>query len=174
MFGKNHIRDLILVRHGKAEVADINTHDVDRKLVESGRKETMQLAEKLKSEHFSADLVVASDARRASETAIIIAGSIGYPEDNIVLLPSLYLADEESIYSEIYAFPDMIQKVVLVGHNPGLTNFVNLFLDSPVGSMETSSMVKLQFSSNRWTDIKPGTCKMAQWFVARPSESIFK
>ncbi|MDP2721630.1 MAG: histidine phosphatase family protein [Bacteroidales bacterium] len=174
MFGKKHIRNLILVRHGKAEVGDINIHDADRKLVESGRKETMKVAEKLKSEHFSADLIVTSDARRACETAAIVAESIGYPEDKIVHLQSLYLADEESIYAEIFAFPDIIEKVVLVGHNPGLTDFVNPFLDYPVASMETSAMVKLQFSSNRWFGINPGTCKLVQWFGAGSSESIFK
>lgn len=146
------------MRHGKAEMGDFNTPDRDRKLVKMGQKESQYIANQLLSDKLTVDLIITSDAQRAYETAIAIAETIGYPQDQIKIEPLLYLADEDRLTNEIIALPETAQTVLMVAHNPGLTDFTNPYLNHPISSLPTSGMIGLHFSTPSWGKIEACRC----------------
>jgi phosphohistidine phosphatase len=42
---------------------------------------------------------------------------------------------------------------MLVGHNPTLTQFVNMFSGNPLDSLPTSGIVCISFQTDKWTEI---------------------
>ncbi len=78
--------EIYLVRHGETvdNARQIMQGQVQGKLNEKGREQARQVAERLASVHF--DAVVASDLRRAIETAEIIAAPHGLPVTQTPLL----------------------------------------------------------------------------------------
>ncbi len=67
--------------------------------------------------------ILASSARRASETAKEVSRRLFAPA-GIVELDTLYLAEPQAFIDVLQAVPNELGCVMLVGHNPGLREFV--------------------------------------------------
>ncbi len=52
----------------------------------------------------------------------------------------------------MYGIDDDINCVMLVGHNPTLTAFVNQFLDESIDWIPTSGVVILHLDTEKWTE----------------------
>jgi len=81
---------IYFVRHGESETnaTGILAGQRDVALTKKGIEQARELGSKLKAEHFHADTIIASDLKRAHETAEIIAEAIGY-DNRIVTLSEL-------------------------------------------------------------------------------------
>jgi phosphohistidine phosphatase len=116
------ISKIVIVRHAEAEAYQIDDHG--RRLTEKGRKDALQTKNGLLSAGDQAwDLVIASDASRAKETAAIIF------DDH----PRIQFTNE--IYSSHDAQALIVNlnrefqiagesSVAIVGHNPTLSDLV--------------------------------------------------
>ena len=67
------MKELIIVRHSKAENPNFNSSDFDRKLTESGKVDAQNLSEYLSSIVTSIDLIIASPAKRTFKTVKILS-----------------------------------------------------------------------------------------------------
>ncbi len=65
-------------------------------------------------------LIVTSDARRARQTAQIVAEELGL-EERITLEPEIYNAELDTLLRILRGLPDAAECVLMVGHNPGFT-----------------------------------------------------
>jgi phosphohistidine phosphatase len=119
--------ELYLVRH--ADAGDSATWpgvDAERPLSKKGRRQTKALARTLKDLGFRADAVITSPLLRAVQTAKPIAKAIGVQP----------LTDERLGYGfgrrELGAIVEQLgpgmQRVVLVGHDPGFTEVASFLL----------------------------------------------
>ena len=70
------------------------------------------------------DLVVSSPARRASETAEIVAGKLNV-EHPILWREDMYNAKSMALLAVLQSLPEDAQHVVFVGHNPGMEGVVS-------------------------------------------------
>ncbi len=154
MFGKKEVRTIYLIRHGKAGWGDMGTTDRERKLEPQGIAESKLLGQQLMNRGIQVDLMVSSDAVRAWQTANILAETTGYPKDKIKKEPLLYLADEVRLLDELLALPDEVNTVIFVAHNPGLTDFVNQYMESPVNALPPSALVGIRFKAKHWIEIE--------------------
>jgi phosphohistidine phosphatase len=68
---------------------------------------------------------------------------------------------------------DELDRILLVGHNPGLTELVNgLLPDLELDNLPTSGVVGIDFAVNRWREIAPAAAKLAYYdFPANPETS---
>jgi phosphohistidine phosphatase len=57
---------------------------------------------------------------------------------------------------------------MIVGHNPSLTDFVNLFLKSPIDNLPTSGVVSFSFETDSWEKIPAARRKTN--FILIPKE----
>jgi 2,3-bisphosphoglycerate-dependent phosphoglycerate mutase len=71
---------ILLIRHGESEADILNVHEgrADFPLTALGRKQVKLMAEKVKQE-FPPYRVWASTLKRASETAAVLADTVGCP-----------------------------------------------------------------------------------------------
>lgn len=148
------MRTLYLFRHGDAD-DNSSGSDYERELTEKGRKYTAQLGDYLKEVGTNADLVISSGAPRARETAEIAAAAIGYPIEDISSDEMLYTSgNPEDILALLLGLSSEISSVMLVGHNPLLSDFVLFICRSCNGlSMKKSSIVKIEFDLPDWGSI---------------------
>jgi len=76
-------RRLVMIRHAKSSWANPLQSDFERPLNERGEHDAPMMGERLKKMGVTPDLVIASPAKRAKQTAKKIAKEMGYDIDKI-------------------------------------------------------------------------------------------
>ena len=147
------MKTIYIVRHAKSSWENYSLSDHDRPLLEMGVRRTRRVADFLNSKEIKADLFISSTARRAFDTAKLIAESLGYPVDNIKTVKNLYLGSANAIFSELYGLPEKVKSVMIFGHNPAFTYFVNDFLDTTIENLPTTGTVSISFETDKWEEI---------------------
>ena len=104
----------------------------------------------LKKEHLVPDIIISSTAVRARTTAKAVAKTSGY-KGEIVLDKSLYAAGPDSYLSIMHDLSDNA-RVLIVGHNPGLEELVEM-LTGEIHLMPTCSLAQVKFRVGKWSDI---------------------
>ncbi len=147
------MKTLYLIRHGKSSWENMAFQDYERPLLEKGIKRTKKVAGYLVNKKVQPDLIVSSHAVRALETAKILAAKLNYIPEHIILDESIYFAGTDALENLVLGLNDSFNEVILVGHNPDITNFANLFLEQKIDYMPTTGVVCVRFKTDKWTDI---------------------
>lgn len=121
------IRELILLRHAHAEPGTAGSVDADRALSPTGKSEADAAGAWLKEHSAAPDRVLCSPAVRASETCERAMTALGSGCE-IVDDPRIYEATPASLLALLDEQSDS-ERVLLVGHNPGLESLVALLSD---------------------------------------------
>ncbi len=121
----------MFMRHGKAGWPDAGVDDHDRKLNKRGRAATAEMAERITEKYKAPDCIVSSSAKRTVETARIFADEIGY-DGPIELRRRLYLAEPDTILDVIAELDSSLKRILIVGHNPGLSELACRLSDSSI------------------------------------------
>lgn len=109
----------------------------------------------LANKQLSIDLIVSSPAKRAKKTAKKIAKQIAYPKEKIVFNQEVYNARIADILTIIHQTPVEINNLMLVGHNPTLTDLANLLCkDFHVENIPTTGVFAIAFPCDKWTDVE--------------------
>jgi len=122
--GGDHVRHLLVVRHGPAAGKSAGGSDRDRPLTPEGRRAVEDVALRLKYAVPTPDRALSSSARRAQETLDILLREL--PPTEVDLEDALYLADAQSLLHRLRELPADAASVLLVGHNPGLQDLALL------------------------------------------------
>jgi phosphohistidine phosphatase len=149
------MRRLTLLRHAKSSWEDPELDDFDRPLNPRGLRNLPDMGRRLARRDDRPGLIVASPALRAITTARGIAREIGYRDNRIVEIPDLYLAGPDRILSIVRHLDDAHPHAMLVGHNPGFTDFANTLDDIRIDNMPTAAMLCVDFPQDRWADVRP-------------------
>lgn len=144
------------IRHAKSSWEDLEIPDHRRDLLPVGRKRTKKIGQWLLQRRVSPDLIISSPATRAHKTAEILAHELSFPEDKIITAPTLYPGSREHMMDTLYPLPDSMQHIIIVGHNPTLTDVVNSFLGNrqKIFNLPTSAVAAVQFHTDKWQDVE--------------------
>lgn len=166
------MKTIFIARHAKSSWEDFSVSDHDRDLLDIGIQRTLKVAAFLKKSGVIPEIIISSSAQRALKTARLLAENIGYPIENIKIDPSLYGCDEEDIFSLLYALPDEIHSVMVVGHNPAFTDFCNYLLKQKeqIDNLPTSGVVAFSVKTKHWSAIPDSKTKLL--FKAFPRKMI--
>lgn len=148
------MKQLIILRHGKAEQDTMAKDDYDRVLTERGRRNAEAMGHYIHKRSGSPDLILASSAGRAHETAILAAQGLGYPEERIQADQNLYFAPAAWILNTLSKLSDRVNSCLYIGHNPGVTDLIN-DLGVRLDNLPTASAVCFEFQLDAWVDITP-------------------
>ena len=156
------MKTLYIIRHAKSSWADANQPDFERGLNERGKKDAPRMGKRLKEKSIHPDLILCSSAKRAYSTAKRIAKILNYPKEKIKEDRTLYHAGEDTILSVIQELKDKHQTVLLFGHNPGLTDFVNTLMNEEgnIDNIPTCGVVAFKLQVDSWKDVCWGCGKM--------------
>ncbi|MFA5782094.1 MAG: histidine phosphatase family protein [Bacteroidales bacterium] len=154
------MKTLYIVRHAKSSWAFPGLPDIDRPIVDKGINNTKKIVIEMNNRKVQVDLLISSHAKRAYETAKIIATGINYAVEKIEVSEGIYRVNRDDIFNILFALNDTIDSVMIVGHNPTLTQFANLFLDKKIDILPTSGVISISFKINNWIGVikaKPKT-----------------
>jgi phosphohistidine phosphatase len=147
---------LWLVRHAKSSWAQPDLDDFDRPLNKRGLAAAPELGRRIAAAGIEIDLIISSPAKRALATAKLVAEQIGYPESNIVTDERVYLASSGTLQEVVADAPKDASRLMLVGHNPGFTNFFNRLGDAHIDNLPTSAGGCFRFDSDDWAQLGGG------------------
>ncbi len=138
---------LVLMRHGHAQQA---AEDYIRPLSARGREAAALAAEEFLSSGVRFDAVLSSSARRALSTAEIVCKHcrIPGPEER----RDLYLAPASDCLDVLRGLPDARSCVLLVAHNPGISELARRLLGLPV-SLAPAEYASESFDIPSWRQL---------------------
>jgi phosphohistidine phosphatase len=136
------MKTIYIARHAKSSWNQADLPDEKRPLLEKGRKRTKKVIDFLHENKVTVD-----------ETAKLLARGLKYPAENIRINKQIYFASGDSLIDQFYDLPSNINSVMIVGHNPTLTDFANQFLVSPIENLPTSGVVSISFDTDQWEKI---------------------
>jgi phosphohistidine phosphatase len=107
-------------------------------------------------------LIVTSSATRARRTASLVAKAIKYPAEFLQAEEDLYLASPETILEFVCGQEDNFSDLMIVGHNPGMTDLINQILPSMnLANLPTSGVVAIDFDTKKWAEIDTADARLA-------------
>lgn len=153
-------RNLILIRHTKSSWAEVGMRDFDRQLKKDRTEDAESMAKHLNTLGLQPDLVLCSPAVRTKQTAEHFCHHLPYDYSKIVFDMRLYESNAGDYLQVIRETESDITALVAIGHNPSITDFVNLFLPSKIDEMPTTGVVWLKLESDSWEIDQTTSCKL--------------
>jgi phosphohistidine phosphatase len=150
-----------VLRHGIAEDAKSGESDSNRALTPEGRKKLSSVLERAESAGVAPSVILTSPYLRAKQTARMAAQAFDR-EDAVIetsaLVPS---GSPELVWDEISEYRAEAQ-VMVVGHEPLLSELVSYLLDSPSLRIEMrkAAMVAISIES-----LRGGPRGVLQWML---------
>ncbi|MBF96678.1 MAG: hypothetical protein CFH34_00208 [Alphaproteobacteria bacterium MarineAlpha9_Bin4] len=150
----------MLLRHASADVQGFNQeNDHEKPLDNQGKIDSKNLSEWLKNNFVDMDLIISSDAIRAVQTSEIVFTPLGISfEKN----SSFYLCNYEEIFSTIKRLDEEINNVVIIGHEPSISDAMRALAGSVrpdlekifFASYQPCTMSFIYFNKNTWKKLK--------------------
>jgi phosphohistidine phosphatase len=162
------MKTIYIARHAKSSWNKKDLPDEKRPLLEKGKKRTKKVIDFLLKKDIKVDYIISSHAVRAYETAKIFAHALKYPVDQIKIDSHIYFATGDSLMDQFFDLSGRFNSVMIVGHNPTLTDFVNQFLKEPIDNLPTSGVVSISFDTDQWEQIP--LAKKKTNFILFPKE----
>lgn len=105
----------------------------------------------LRREELVPDLIISSSAMRARKTADAVANYSGYGGE-LRITNSFYLADPESYIEVLSELGDRYQRVMVVGHNPGMEELLEELTDVQE-RLVTAALAHISLSIDEWRQL---------------------
>jgi phosphohistidine phosphatase len=157
------------MRHANAEWHGADIPDFDRPLNRKGSSEAEAMGRHLRLLELKPTLLLTSSARRAQQTSEIVARELGLAGGRIRSEGSLYLAAAQTLLSVVNATGPRIPHLMIIGHNPGISEVSNLLAPSEdLGGLGTGALHTLAFDARTWAEVCAATIQHSGTFTARP------
>ncbi|MBL7985285.1 MAG: histidine phosphatase family protein [Flavobacteriales bacterium] len=150
------MRTLYITRHAKSSWDDPRIDDFDRVLNERGLRDSPFMAKTFGARADGVDLLVSSPAVRAKTTATFFHDMSGLELPPIQEIPAIYLASLHTLLSVVNRLPDSAARIMLFGHNPGLSELTAYLTNSAIGELPTCATVRIDLPVDHWSEVSGG------------------
>jgi phosphohistidine phosphatase len=159
------VKRLTLIRHANADWKDASVADFDRPLNKRGFTEAEGMGKLLLEQTLVPDLLLASPAKRAQQTAETLARKLELLPRKLKSAEHLYLARPDDILTLVRATGPRVQHLAIVGHNPGISELARLLgpVDTAITELATGAACTLTFTVRSWTAIAPPATRAVQY-----------
>jgi len=145
------MKSLIIVRHCKSSWADLSLSDFDRPLNKRGNIDGELMSNYLREKEKKIDKLILSTSKRTRLTSKYFTEKIHF--DSISYLDELYHASYSDIINIISKVENNFNSVMVIGHNPGLTELINQYTIMNIYNLPTTGVVKVKFKGDKWERI---------------------
>jgi phosphohistidine phosphatase len=169
---KEHSRQLVVMRHAKAEPH--GGSDAERELTPKGYGDAVEAGRWLADRDFAPDAALVSSARRTRSTWLALAEG-GSFDAAAVYSESLYLAGPETALDLVRETSYDVWSLIVVGHNPTAAYLAQL-LDDGTGDDEagnqmatgfpTSALARFEVSGT-WRELDLASARLVGFHVGR-------
>lgn len=166
-------RTLVLLRHAKADHPGDGT-DFERTLTDTGRADADAAGAWLADEGLRPQLVLCSPATRTRLTwhgvalALAQAGNGAGSAPEVHYEAGLYDGGRTEVVDLLRAVPDDIRTVLVIGHNPTMSDVSALLQPdrAPAAELKTSGLAVHRTESS-WSETEPGSMPLISTHTAR-------
>ena len=145
---------LILVRHAKTEEQSATGRDFDRPLTIDGISDAERMANQLLKMNIIPDFIIHSDAERTTATAKIFAAVLLKNEEDRTADDTLYNSGTEDYFELITSISSVNKVVMVVGHNPTISELILLLTRELVSALSPCAMCQIAFPYKKWNEIQ--------------------
>jgi len=153
-------KTLFLVRHAKSSWSDPSLSDLERPLNKRGSRNAPDMGKRLAKTITKKDSalpipeqILTSPAVRAQNTAKVIAKALNIKPKTIEDDERLYFQGAKSMLDVIVERAGESNSLMVVGHNPDITDLYNLLSGLNLDKMPTCAIAILQFQTPSWTEL---------------------
>jgi len=147
------MKQLSIVRHAHAEAVSYQYSDFARVLTKPGRDEARFVAEKASRVISKPDLILASPAARALETARIFAEVFGIDPDSVITDKTIYYTDSMEMLAMLEKLDASFQNVVVIGHNPAISELAMRLAPPPVPFFRPAAILTIELDIDNWDQL---------------------
>lgn len=150
------MKTLYLLRHAHAEPHGTSFSDFDRPLDARGHTEAEAVATYLQSKKITFDYIMCSAALRTVETLEPLRPVI--ETESIEISENFYNSSDELILKHLQRISDAWQKVLYIGHNPGIAftalKLTKIFPEVLIEGVTPATLVGFQFPFDHWKNLE--------------------
>ena len=170
----NTMRELLLLRHAKSSWDQPGVEDHERDLNQRGEAAATLMGEFLQAQGLGPDLVLCSTARRALRTWQLASERLD-TRPRTVTLDELYLADPQRLLGIVRRHGGDAERLLVVGHNPGLHQFATRLCGTGDSAMRTllakkfptAGLARIGFDAAAWAALTPGSGELLGFWRPR-------
>lgn len=149
------MKTLLMMRHAKSSWSNSNLSDYERPLNNRGKQDAPRMGALLKQQNLTPQLIISSSAERALSTAEAVALASDY-EGEIQYTRRFYHADPEDYLTVLQTVADEFERVMIVGHNPGMAELVAQLTGEEM-RVTTANIAYVQLPLTQWAELSEGT-----------------
>ena len=149
------MKTVLVLRHAKSSWNQTGLSDHDRPLNSRGQKAAPRIGQLIYEEDLIPDVILSSTARRASDTADLVAEASGFAGE-VAYLEDFYHAWPSDYVDALRNLSDDIESAMIVGHNPGM----ELLLEELTGESErfpTAALAVIHLPIAYWSQLNDET-----------------
>ena len=148
------MKTLILLRHADANSNNRYAEDHSKVLSRRGEQDVFEMALRLLELNIAPTSCLSSTATRTVSTAKKIINTLNLSTDILKTDSRLYLATHSDVLKVIEEQENSISELLVIGHNPGLTNLANHLLPSLyLEKFPTTGILAIQANTQYWLEV---------------------
>lgn len=166
------MKTLTLLRHAKSAWDDPVARDFDRPLNKRGRRAAKTIGREMRTQNLVFDSVIASPAVRVVETLADVADGYGHAFDPRYD-KRIYLATADTLLDLIHEADDGAERLLIVGHNPGLERLAMLLTSGEGLRTElaikypTATVAEITLPVEQWREAREGIGTLVRFIRPR-------
>lgn len=157
------MKTLTILRHAKSSWKEAGLSDRERPLNPRGERDAPAMGQRVHNSGIRPSLILSSPAVRAWTTAKVVAQAINYPTEFLQREDDLYFAGTAALLDVVARQDPGFNSLMLVGHNPGLTDFANFMIPGLTGNLPTCGLVAVNIEADDWNLRAAGEFKLLSY-----------
>ncbi|MBS1543250.1 MAG: histidine phosphatase family protein [Bacteroidetes bacterium] len=153
---------LYILRHAQSAGTQAGSTDKDRHLTAAGKESAQRLGLMLNKDEIGIQHIITSTAVRAIETARLVNESLQLSPAKIRHESDLYEAFPSTLWELVRTLPADTHHVLVVGHNPVLSEFASALLSKAV-DLSPCECLGIEWPGN-WAKRPSGACNLIARF----------
>ncbi|MEX2608198.1 MAG: histidine phosphatase family protein [Kiritimatiellia bacterium] len=150
------MKTLYLLRHAKSSWKDETLPDLARPLKKKGHFQADQLSDHLSALIPPPQRALCSPSVRTRQTLDYFLEIWPLSAKSVIFSEDLYMTGVDSLLEQIQSLPDSVEIVLMVGHNPGLSDLASVLVDSKGGFMKSirpCGFLQVDFEVKSWKQV---------------------
>jgi len=142
---------VLILRHAKSSWKNIGDSDHSRPLNRRGKLAAPRMGQMLYEEELMPDVILSSTARRARDTADLVAEASGF-DGEVFYLENFYHAWPSDYLEELRSLSVDINTAMIVGHNPGMEMLLEM-LTGEDERLPTAALAVIRLPIDNWSQL---------------------
>lgn len=166
------MKKIHLIRHAKSSWADPNLSDEQRPLNSRGINACKVMAPAIVKSGCLFENVFCSPAVRAQQTIENLCHHLPKMNVSWQTESELYTFNGANLLMWLRNQSDDINELVLLGHNPAVTDLCNGLTGTDLENIPTCGYALLTFETEQWQSIKPKTAKLEIYLTPKKASMM--